>query len=47
MLSDEALPRADSVLATLTKHLEVKLTFGATGRPMKAQMKGGAPVNAL
>lgn len=40
MLGDEAVPRADSVLAALAKHLEVKLAFGATGTQMKAKLKG-------
>lgn len=30
MLGDEAVPHADSLLAALTKHLEVKLAFGET-----------------
>lgn len=30
MLSDEMPPQADSVLAALAKHLEVKLFFGET-----------------
>lgn len=47
MLSEEAVPRADSVLAALAKHLEVKLAFGATARRMKAKMKAWTPVNAL
>lgn len=47
MLSEEAVPRADSVLAALAKHLEVKLAFGATGRQMKAKMKAWTPINAL
>lgn len=41
MLGDEAVPRADSVLAALAKHLEVKLAFGATGTQMKQSWKGG------
>ncbi len=28
MLSEESVPQADSVLAALAKHLEVKLSFG-------------------
>lgn len=30
MLSDDSVPQADSVLAALTKHLEVKLAFSET-----------------
>lgn len=30
MLSDESVPHADSVLASLAKHLEAKLSFGET-----------------
>lgn len=47
MLSEEAVPRADSVLAALTKHLEVKLAFGAAGRRMTAKMKAWTPINDL
>ncbi|CAK6980220.1 alpha-aminoadipic semialdehyde synthase%2C mitochondrial, partial [Scomber scombrus] len=34
MLSDEAVPHADSVLAALTKHLEAKLSFDKDERDM-------------
>ncbi|CAB1414611.1 unnamed protein product [Pleuronectes platessa] len=34
MLSDEAVPQADSVLAALTKHLEAKLSFNKGERDM-------------
>lgn len=37
MLGEEAVPRADSVLAALAKHLEVKLAFGATAMPDQSQ----------
>lgn len=47
MLSEEAVPRANSVLEALAKHLEVKLAFGATGSQMKATMKAWMPINAL
>lgn len=47
MLSEEAVPRADSVLAALAKHLEVKLAFGATGTGMKAKMKACTLINPL
>lgn len=33
MLSDELAPHAGSLLAALTKHLEVKLAFGETPAP--------------
>lgn len=33
MLSDEPAPHASSLLAALTKHLEVKLAFGETPAP--------------
>lgn len=47
MLGDEAVPCADSVLAALAKHLEVKLAFGATGTQMKAKLKGWTLINPL
>lgn len=47
MLSDEAVPRADSVLAALAKHLEVKLAFGVTGTRTKAKMKAWTLINPL
>lgn len=47
MLSEEAVPRANSVLEALAKHLEVKLAFGATGSQMKATMKAWMPINML
>lgn len=47
MLGEEAVPRADSVLASLAKHLEVKLAFGATGTQMKAKLKGWTLINPL
>lgn len=31
MLSDDAVPHADTILAALTKHLEAKLSFGEWG----------------
>lgn len=34
MLSDEAVPHADSILTALTKHLEVKLSFDKGERDM-------------
>lgn len=43
MLSDEPVPHADSVLAALAKHLEVKLSFGETQtRSITTNQKNGS-----
>lgn len=47
LLSEEAVPRADSVLAALAKHLEVRLAFGGSRPQMQADLEARTLVNAL